>query len=229
MIGIIYAMEEEFKKVIEVIKIKFLESISNMDFKIGEIFGKECIIVSSGVGKVHAAMCSQTMVLKYNPDLIINIGTAGAIDDRMGILDLVVAKNVVQYDYDISIFDDKVKGQISGINISEIPCDEELSELFLSSARSINKKVYFGNLLTGDKFIYNKKELINLREEFKGLACEMECGAIGQVCYINNVKFAALKVISDKADKSSKVNFEEYMDKSSQIIYDILKQIFIKI
>lgn len=229
MIGIIYAMEEEFRNIINIMQVKLVDTISGINFKIGEIFGKECVLALSGIGKVHAAMCSQSMIIKYKPNLIINLGTAGAIDHKLNILDLVVAENVIQYDYDISAFKDKTKGQISGINISKIPCDSRVSKLFIDALKSINKRVYFGDVLTGDRFIDNKQELVILENEFKGLACEMECGAIGQVCYINNIRFAVMKVISDRADKSSKDDFEKYINESAKIMHDILRETITKI
>ena len=38
----------------------------------------------------------------------------------------------------------------------------------------------------------------------------MEAGSIGHVCLVNNVDFAALKVISDNADENSSIDYEKF-------------------
>ena len=38
------------------------------------------------------------MILKYDVDMIINIGVGGSLTKDLGVLDVAVAKNVVQHD-----------------------------------------------------------------------------------------------------------------------------------
>src|SRR5690242_1490251 len=53
-------------------------------------------VVHSGVGKINAALAAMQVILKRNPSLIINYGTAGRI--RPGIDGLVEVGQVVQRD-----------------------------------------------------------------------------------------------------------------------------------
>lgn len=215
-------MEEEIREIENNMNIQYGNMVSSMRFKVGTYFGKECVVALSGVGKVFASICTQTMITKYNPGCIINIGTAGGIGTGVNIFDLVVANNVIQHDYDISAFGNRKRGQISGLNIREIPCSERIMKVAKEIAEKAGINVHIGNVLTGDQFINEPQKIKDLRTEFDGLACEMECGAIGQVCYINNVEFAALKTISDKADKSSAVDFSDFIAKYPQIINDLI-------
>ena len=41
--------------------------------------GTEVIITRSGVGKVNAAACAQTLIHKFDVDSIINTGVAGGL------------------------------------------------------------------------------------------------------------------------------------------------------
>ena len=43
----------------------------------------------------------------------------------------------------------------------------------------------------------------------------MEGAAIAQVCYLNNVPFVILRAISDKADDSGHMSFEEFEKKAA--------------
>ena len=46
--------------------------------------------------------------------------------------------------------------------------------------------------------------------EFGGKACEMEGASIGHVCYVNKVPFGVLRAMSDGADETSHMDFEEF-------------------
>ena len=46
---------------------------------------------------------------------------------------------------------------------------------------------------------------------FGGLCCEMEGGAIAQVCYQNKVPFVIIRAISDKADHSAQMDYPEFV------------------
>lgn len=229
MIGIICAMEEEIRGIEKDMHIKNESTISSVRFRYGNYQGKECVAALSGVGKVFAAICSQIMIMNYKPECIINIGTAGGIGSNINIFDLVIAKNVIQHDYDISAFSDKKRGQISGLNIREIPCSERLIKISKHAAGKLGVNFHLGNVLTGDRFINDTAKIENLREEFDGLACEMESGAIGQVCFVNKVEFAALRTISDRADKTSVNDFSSFIARYPQIINNLIKEIIAKI
>ena len=78
-----------------------------------------------GIGKVNAAMCAQTMILRYHPALVINTGVAGGIGDGVHIGDIVLATDVVQHDMDTTAVGDE-KGFLSGVNLVHVPCGQEV-------------------------------------------------------------------------------------------------------
>ena len=78
-IGVIGAMEPEVEALIAALEGCTCESVSGIDFYIGSIGEKRVAIARCGIGKVFAAMCAQTMILKYSPDLIVNTGVGGAL------------------------------------------------------------------------------------------------------------------------------------------------------
>ena len=85
----------------------FMEDISkkeifNLNFFIGKIHNKDCVIVRSGVGKVNAARTTQIMIDNFKIDYVINIGSAGGINPEIKIGDIVVAERLVQYDFDLT-------------------------------------------------------------------------------------------------------------------------------
>lgn len=196
MIGIIGAMDIEVDYIKSIMKDVKIHSESGIEFFEGEIFGKKVVTARCGIGKVFAALCCQTMILKFRPDVIINTGVAGALTSGLSVLDVVVADKVCQHDMDTSPLGDP-KGLISGINKVFFECDVPTSRLILQAVDSLGIKGVSGTVASGDVFVADKALKDNISSTFSAIACEMEGGAMGQVCFVNNVPFCCLRAISD--------------------------------
>lgn len=197
--GIIGAMAVETEAIKALITNPVAEKVGNIEFVRGELCGSDVVVAQCGIGKVFAAICAQTMILKYSPDRIINTGVAGTLSDKVGLLDIAVSTAVVEHDMDTSPLGDPV-GLISGINIVNIPASESLISDICSAAERLGKKCTAGVIASGDQFIADKEKKDRIRDTFSAIACEMEGAAIGHVCYVNNVDFAVIRCISDNAD-----------------------------
>lgn len=228
-IGIIGAMDVEVAELIESMENIKKEIISSITFYEGILQGKNVVVAKCGVGKVHAAVCAQTMILKFKPDSIINTGVAGSLNSELDIADLVISDNVVQHDMDTSGLGDPV-GLISGVNLINIPCPKDLVEKIEKSARTIEgTNVIVGTIASGDQFICNQDKKEYIVNNFNALCAEMEGAAIGHVCYLNKVDFCIVRAISDKADGSAHMDFPTFTKiaakKSTQLINTFLKSI----
>ena len=60
---------------------------------------------------------------------------------------------------------------------------------------------------------------------FNAYCTEMEGAAIAQTCYLNKVPFVIIRAISDKADQSAEVNFQEFVDEAAKNSNDIIIEI----
>lgn len=217
MIGIICAMQEEINEVLLIMQnVKHIKSYP-FNFFTGFINEKECIVALSKVGKVHSAMCCQTMILNYKPELILNVGVAGAIDEKLKVGDVVIASGVIQHDFDISAFPNRKKGEISGINSVEIKCTPWITEKLMSFENDFpNISLKKGIILTGDQFINSLTKRLSLKKEFGGLACEMEAGSIAQTAFLNKINFGIIRSISDDINNSSIKDFNSFLKMSSE-------------
>ena len=155
--GIIGAMSVEVEALKAEMTDKATETVSGIEFVSGKLCGKEVVVAQCGVGKVFAALCAQTMILKYGVDRVINTGVAGSLSDKLAILDVAVATEVVQHDMDTSPLGDPV-GLISGINIVKIPackslCDEiaeaaEANGTLVNRLPGIPEQIYIDHAFT---------------------------------------------------------------------------------
>ena len=155
MIGIIVAEEKEIIEVKKIIKGIREKNIYEKIFYIGSIEGKDVVLVKSNVGKVNSARISQILIDSFNIELIINVGTAGSVNNDLEIGDVVVSTNLVQYDFDVTAFGRKL-GEIENIGES-IKVDKTLLDLF-------DTNVHKGVIATGDKFITSIEEKNEIRK-----------------------------------------------------------------
>ena len=197
-IGIIVAMDEEREEIINLMKDTEVKQVYNLRFIKGTIEGKQCILIKCGVGKVNAARATQVMLDHFKIDYVINIGVGGSLNSLLDIGDVVIAKKVVQHDFDITAFGHS-KGYITGVG-AFIESDAELLEEFSEVLENMPEKTYkakVGIIATGDIFCTESWMKDKIRAKFDADVVDMECAAIGQVCYLNEKPFIAIRSISD--------------------------------
>ena len=226
MIGIICAMDIELETINHLSAENVSESVGYFNFIKGKIHGIETVMCVCGVGKVFAALCAQTMILHYSPNLIINVGVGGNLTSTLKIGDITIAENLVQHDMDTTPLGDP-PGLISEINIVKFECDKKTVDKICSICDEIGINYKKGTIATGDRFIASKEEKTRLVTLFNAVSCDMEGGAIAQACYINKVPFAAIRALSDDADNSSPSDFSDFCRasaiKSAQLVDNFIK------
>lgn len=209
-IGIIGAMEPEVEAIISSLDEKECENISGISFYTGILCGKRVAVAKCGIGKVFAALCAQTMIMKYSPSLIINTGVGGALKYGITTGDIVVADSLCQHDMDTSAIGDP-KGLVSGINVIYFNSDKRATEILLSAADALALNATAGRIASGDKFIASKEDKNRIIADFSAVACEMEGCAVAQVAYVNNIPFAVVRAISDSADGSATMDYPTFL------------------
>lgn len=226
MVGIIVAMSLEAEKILEVMTEKEETILSGVVYTKGKIGNKNVVLAVCGIGKVFAAICAEAMILNFKVERIINSGVAGSLSYELDIADMVVATSAVQHDMDTSPLGDP-HGLISGINIINLPCDTEMVGKILGYGRELGVKALSGVIATGDTFVHLADHKKEIAERFSALACEMEGGAIAQVCYINNLPCNLVRCISDSLNGGS-LDYEKFKyiaaDRCSQVILKVLAE-----
>lgn len=72
-------------------------------------------------------------------------------------------------------------------------------------------KIYRGLIATGDQFIHLEEQQKSLLIAFPELlAVEMEGAAVAQVAYEYSLPFSVIRIISDKSNHDSKVDFPRF-------------------
>jgi adenosylhomocysteine nucleosidase len=90
-------------------------------------------------------------------------------------------------------------------------------------------KTMKGRIVSGDQFVSSMERKDFILTHFDAATTEMEGAAIAHVAAINNVPFVIIRAMSDKADGSAHVSFDEFAieaaHNSSHIVMNMLKHL----
>ena len=211
MLGIIGAMDIEISKLVEAMENTESSQISGINFHKGRLNGCDVVVARSGVGKVCAAVCAQLLISSFGVDAIVNTGVAGGIMHDLRQCDIVVADAFIQHDIDTTALGDP-RGLVSELGVVEMVCSRRMSNVLCDISSDARR----GQIATGDQFIADHDKAKDIAMEFGAAACDMEGGAIAQVCMMNKVKFAAVRCISDNADGSAGMDYSSFAVKAAE-------------
>jgi len=226
MIGIICAMQEEVQSVLNILKnVKKTTKGQRVYFK-GTLFDKNVVLVFSRWGKVASSATTTQLINDFSPSEIIFTGVAGALDPNLNIGDVVIGKNLFQYDVDATPFYQKF--HIPILNLKSVSTRNtqnlldatsvfiENYDTYISKTESenfeiTNPKVIIADIASGDQFISSIDKVNEIKNELPTVACvEMEGAAVGQICYEYEIPFSIIRIISDKANDNAHIDFERF-------------------
>ncbi|HEO5257532.1 TPA: 5'-methylthioadenosine/adenosylhomocysteine nucleosidase [Streptococcus agalactiae] len=225
-IGIIAAMEEELKLLVENLEDKSQETVLSNVYYSGRYGEHELVLVQSGVGKVMSAMSVAILVESFKVDAIINTGTAGAVATGLNVGDVVVADTLVYHDVDLTAF-----GYDYG-QMSMQPLYFHSDKTFVSTFEAVLSKEEMtskvGLIATGDSFIAGQEKIDVIKGHFpQVLAVEMEGAAIAQAAQATGKPFVVVRAMSDTAAHDANITFDEFIieagKRSAQVLMAFLK------
>lgn len=229
-IGLIGAMDVEVEIIQREMEILRREVRAGLTFCVGTWQGREIVVVRSGIGKVNAALCAQILADLYDVGLLINTGVAGGLAQGLHVGDLVVSSGAVQHDLDVTALGDPV-GQVPNMDVLVFPADERLVKLAEETAAEVLPGVGMvpGIVCSGDQFIADAEKKQWLVETFDGACAEMEGAAVAHAAYVNGLPYLVLRGISDNADGSAGMSYEEFTKLAVVRITDLVRALLAKI
>ncbi|GAB4437364.1 MAG: hypothetical protein OHK0040_08700 [bacterium] len=191
-LAIQFALKREFKgfshsfadKLIELKQKPFL--CYQMDF-----YGIRLIFAVSGLGKVRAAACCQHIIDSYQPEIMINVGSAGGVCPKVKPKDVFFVAAAVEYDFKSL----REKTPVIGV-------DKHL----IDEANKLN--LPFAVLGSADQNADSTEKKNALHKRGITIA-DWEGVAVLKTCHINNIKAAAFKVVTDTSNRDFAKEFSE--------------------
>jgi adenosylhomocysteine nucleosidase len=227
-------MPEEFYLLSRLLAEPKTRTIGPRTFFEGSIDGCTVVLACSRIGKVAAATTVTILIASFGVDAVLFTGVAGGIAPHVSIGDVVVARELVQHDFDIKGLLGCPRLSIPLLGMSHIPSCERMAIIAENAASSVVADEHYiqavsrftpripgrhsGVLASGDRFISSNTEREELQALIPNLLCvEMEGAAVAQVCIEHEVPFAVARIISDAADESSIVDFGAFIQSAAAL------------
>ncbi len=203
-IGIITPMAEEKITLIAALEDVTTKQHGGTEITSGRYKGHEVILTESGIGKVAAASATALMIDNFEPDLVVNTGSAGALDPDLKIGEEVIGTQVAYSDVDVTVL---------GYAYGQVPNKPLYYEADPTVVKDFEQlaPVKEGLIVSGDQFVQDTAKKRILTHFPEALVAEMEAAAVAQVAYQFGTPFIVLRGVSDLANGDSGVVFDDYV------------------
>lgn len=191
----------------------------------GTLGNNEIILAKGGIGKTAASSFVTTIIERYHPDYVINMGIAGGYERNLKPLDIVVATASLYYDVDMTsdAFSNVRYGQLE-----EMPLLYKGDPELLKIVKSIDSSIHFGYIATGDQFVTNYQyvdSIVNTHfSDLPIIAFDMESAAISHVCYLHQIPCLIVRSISDIIGSTNAFDYEVFSSTASQKASELVKK-----
>ena len=198
-------------------EISTLNKLIDAEYNNGVYFAKanhnEIYIATTGVGIINATLSTLKFINRINPDIVINIGTAGShrIDIKDG--DIIICEKAIYHGGYIlngsSIFDCEMMLDTFIIHSGNTKLSKLIDKI------KVDTNIYHGATLSGDFFTKDVETIKSLNNKYHHLCEDMETIAIYKVCYKEKIPPIAIRIISNNEllgtkyeDNNLKVNIK---------------------
>jgi adenosylhomocysteine nucleosidase len=245
MIGIISAMEEEIQTLLRHLGNKRSIEKGMRTYFYGRLLDKEIVLAYSRWGKVASAITAAQMINDFDIKEVIFTGVAGSMSRNINIGDIVIGKNMYQYDMNAWPLIEPLEIPLLGktffeTNVLKRKLLNEAADHFLANFSSHIKieevkkfniespMVHIADIASGDQFVSEKQQIRSIKQVVPSVGCvEMEGAAVAQVCYEYQIPFSIFRIISDKADDNAHVVFQKFAKQvASKYALGILRNYF---
>ena len=220
-IGIIVAMQKELKLLLPLLENASEITINNVCFHTGKVGANTVIAIQSGIGKVNAAVATLTLIENFHPDIVVNTGVAGGTGSGARILDVVVGSRIAYHDCWCGPGTEW--GEAAGCPryftapapLLELDCLKE------------GGRIRHGLIASGDIFVSRPEDVSRILGVHPDtIAVDMESGAIAQVCYLKNIPFLCIRVLSDTPGQADNISqYENFWEDAPAETFAILRQL----
>lgn len=149
-------------------------------------------LIETGIGKVHAALATQLAIVRYQPQLLVNVGVSGGLYAGAQVGDLCLS-TAYRY-HDVWCGEGNERGQVQGM-----PAQYSADAVAMATvAKQLRIPLHEGLLLCGDTFIPDADHLRAFAQQHPDLiAVDMESAAIAQTAYLYHTPLVSLRIVSD--------------------------------
>lgn len=170
------------------------------------------LFLHGGWGKIAAAASTQYAIDRWQPDLLVNLGTCGGFAGEIEKGEIILAKKTIVYDIieQMGDYDEHIAHYTTDIDLD-----------WLGGAETYPHEVRRTLLVSGDRDLI-VAEIPQLKEKFGAVAGDWESGAIAWVAARNGVRCLILRGVTDlvgaEGGEAYDGNFDVFVDGAQQVM-----------
>lgn len=179
---------------------KIFPDAQYMDSPYGQYFStmindEPVTFLHGGWAKIPAAASTQYAIDKWNPELIINLGTCGGFKGSIKRDTIIMVEKAVVYDI------------INQMSPAETAIKKFTTKIDLDWVTEPPISVHRTTIVSGDRDL-QPQDIPMLKEKYGASVGDWESGAIAWVCKQNKVKVLILRGVSDLVDSEGGEAYE---------------------
>ena len=216
MIVIVGATHDDILYFDTVLANKKQETImSRYNVSVGTIFNQDVLVVHELFSSILSSAVVTYILEKYVVDLVITVGKCIAVSQNIKNGDIVVSKNIIDANVDLSLFNDVVLGQFPGFS-REFAVQQDVIKYL---EKGINRRSYISHhqvtMLTSDNMSYEMIEYLKNKKTVFGIKDDLICidynsSGVALACTLKSVPFITIKVAENKIDQQN--NLDTYLN-----------------
>jgi len=224
-IAVLVAMQEELDAVLALFENCEKSDFCGMQIHSTELNNKRFIFALSGVGRANTAINSALIAKEYKPDIMLNVGTAGGLQNEQKILDVVIPSEIVAVDVDLTALGFEY-GQVLGDPVSYFADKKLQNELLEISKAFVN--THEGTVGSSEAFICKPEQVAEIHRRFgegRVVCVEMEAFSVAVTCSRFNIPFAIIRSLSDVPahGEGNELAFNDFLKEASSNAAKILR------
>ena len=190
-VGIIFALSIEAGGMVDLLGAFTTTRGDAFTARHGSLHGRKLVVVESGAGPHRAAAAAEALIEAYGPRWIISAGFAGGLVPLVKRHDIVMADAVTN-----------TAGRRLGIDLKIDPA-------------ALPDGVHVGRLLSVDEVVRLPAEKESLSQRHNALAVDLESFAVAEVCRRREVRFLAIRIITDTMDEQLPVDVQRLTEQTT--------------
>lgn len=178
-----------------------------------QLGNREAVLFHGGWGKIAAAAGTQYVIDRWQPSLVINLGTCGGLEDRTRVGEILLVDKTLVYDIYERMGDPAAA-------IAHYTTQIDLSYLSEPYPQIVRRS----QLVSADQDI--DPDLVHkLVDDFGAVAADWESGAIAWTAHRNDVPCLILRAVSDLVDPlgGEIYDSEDFKDRAESVMLPLLR------
>lgn len=196
---------------------ELLPQVSIQLTPLGEYFENQgATFFHGGWGKISAAATAQYVIDRFQPELLVNLGTCGGFEGRIERGAIILVDKTIVYDIveQMTDTDEAIKHYSTKLDLAWLP-------------RVLPHPVLRGLLVSADRDIVIA-DIPGLVKRYNAVAADWESGSIAWVAGRNNARLLILRGVSDLVNPEEGEaygNYELFIQRTREIMKKLLAQL----